>query len=165
MRPEYREIVARAEGRLARYRKLFRGLKRRELKEVERLFREAEEAAFREIDCLECGNCCITTGPRLSERDVERLAGALGLRPADFEQRYTRRDEDGDLVFLRLPCPLLGDDLYCSVYSRRPKACRDYPHTDDTGSARQLTLLLKNVTICPIAARAVEEVADAFGGA
>jgi hypothetical protein len=164
MRREYRQIIARVEGKLPRYRKLFRGLGRKGQREVERCFRAAHERAFAEINCLQCGNCCLTTGPRLSERDVQRLAGALSLRPARFIQRYTRRDEDGDLVFARMPCPLLGEDLYCSVYSVRPTACREYPHTEEVATARQLTLVLKNVTICPIAAQTVEDAADCYGG-
>ena len=164
MRPEYREIVARVEGRLGTYRKLFRSLSRKELKAAGRRFQEAEAEAYEEIDCLACGNCCITTGPELFERDVARLAEALGVKPADVVQRYTRRDEDGDRVFAFLPCPFLGEDLYCAVYRQRPKACREYPHIGETGTPRQLTLALKNVTICPIAALAVEEVADWYGG-
>ncbi len=33
------------------------------------------------------------------------------------------------------PCPFLGDDNYCSVYEARPKACREYPHTDRKNGA------------------------------
>jgi hypothetical protein len=148
------------EGKLGRYRKRVQNLNRKEMKALAERLREAEIRAYEEIDCLACGNCCRTTGPRLSERDIERLSGSLGIKAARVIERYTRLDEDGDRVFNRLPCPFLGEDTYCAVYAQRPKACREYPHIDEAGTARELTRLLKNVTICPIAAQVLEEAAE-----
>lgn len=43
---------------------------------------------------------------------------------------YLRVDEDNDKVFKSMPCPFLGEDNLCSIYDIRPKACREFPHTD-----------------------------------
>ncbi|MEZ5067203.1 MAG: YkgJ family cysteine cluster protein [Bacteroidia bacterium] len=32
-------------------------------------------------------------------------------------------------VLKKSPCPFLLDDNHCSIYSIRPQACREYPHT------------------------------------
>ena len=57
------------------------------------------------------------------------MAKYLKVKEGDFFATYLRVDEDGDTVMKALPCPL-GADNYCSVYPARPKACREYPHTD-----------------------------------
>ena len=81
-------------------------------------------------DCLLCANCCRSLGPRITDKDVERMAKALRIKTVDIISKYLRIDEDGDMVFQSMPCPFLGNDNYCSIYESRPKACREYPHTD-----------------------------------
>lgn len=119
------------------------------------------EEAFEEIDCLDCANCCRTLGPRITDADVQRLAAHLRLRPSAFTERYLRLDEDGDYVFLSMPCPFLGDDNYCSVYDVRPRACREYPHTDRRRMHQVLGLALKNSAVCPAVFRILEELRKA----
>jgi Fe-S-cluster containining protein len=109
------------------------------------------------IDCLSCGNCCRSLGPRLTDKDVERLAKALRMKPAAVEATYLRVDEDGDLVFNSMPCPFLGSDNYCSVYESRPKACREYPHTDRKRFYQIYKLSVKNAETCPIVYEVLNE--------
>jgi Fe-S-cluster containining protein len=52
-------------------------------------------------------------------------------------------------VLQSTPCPFLGPDNYCSVYEQRPKACREYPHTDRRRQKQLLELNLKNAQMCP----------------
>jgi Fe-S-cluster containining protein len=80
------------------------------------------------------------------------------MRPADFAVQHLRIDEDGDYIFWETPCPFLLPDNYCSVYDDRPKACREYPHTDRTRFYQVLDLTMKNTEVCP----AVVEIVDAL---
>ena len=57
-----------------------------------------DEASAR-IDCLTCGNCCRTLGPRITDKDVEKMSKALRMKAVDVINRYLRTDEDGDMVF------------------------------------------------------------------
>jgi uncharacterized protein len=107
------------------------------------------EAVFDEINCLDCANCCRTLGPRITDADVQRIAASLRIRPSVFVQNYLVVDEDGDYVFKSMPCPFLGSENYCSIYDVRPKACREYPHTDRRRVYQVLPLMLKNSAICP----------------
>lgn len=109
------------------------------------------------IDCLTCGNCCRSLGPRITDKDVERLAKALRMKPAAVVQQYLRVDEDGDMVFQSMPCPFLGADNYCSVYESRPKACREYPHTDRKKFYQIYKLSVKNAETCPIVYEVLNE--------
>lgn len=102
------------------------------------------------IDCLACANCCKTLGPRMTDRDIERLSKELRMKSVDFMQKYLKKDEDGDMVFQSMPCPFLGTDNYCAVYESRPKACREYPHTDRKRFYQIYKLSVTNAETCPI---------------
>ncbi len=80
------------------------------------------------------------------------------MKDAAFVDEYVRVDEDGDQVFKSMPCPFLGADNYCSVYEHRPKACREYPHTDRVKQHQLLKLHLKNAEICPAVELVLEDV-------
>jgi Fe-S-cluster containining protein len=107
------------------------------------------EAVFEEINCLDCANCCRTLGPRITDTDVQRIASYLRIKPSGFVEQYLVVDEEGDYIFRSMPCPFLGGDNYCSVYDVRPKACREYPHTDRRRVYQVMPLTLKNSSICP----------------
>ena len=95
--------------------------------------------------------------PKFTQKDVERIAAHFKLRPAEFVTKYLRVDEDGDTVLQQLPCPFLGDQNYCSIYDVRPKACRQYPHTDHPRQFKILPLTLKNTEVCPAVFNIVEQ--------
>ncbi len=131
------------------HRKLAKQIKRRAPADLDDRIHRLHHEAFARIDCLECANCCKTTGPLWIDKDVERVSKRLKMKPIDFESRYLRRDEDGDLVLKQLPCVFLGADHRCSIYDDRPKACREYPHTDRRRQAQIVDISLKNTAICP----------------
>lgn len=109
-----------------------------------------EEASER-IECLECANCCKSLGPAIYDKDIERMAKALRMKPSEVVETYLRVDEDKDYVFKTMPCPFLMPDNYCSIYESRPKACREYPHTDRKNFVQIYKLTVRNTYTCPIA--------------
>ena len=115
------------------------------------------EAVFETISCLECANCCRTLGPRITDTDVRRIAASLRIKPSVFVGQYLVVDEDGDYIFRSMPCPFLGNDNYCSIYENRPKACREYPHTDQRRVYQVMALTLKNSSICPAVFEILEQ--------
>ena len=106
-------------------------------------------AEFEKIECLECANCCKTISPAMNDSDVRRMAQALKMKVGVFTDTYVRLDEEGDYVFRQAPCPFLGSDNYCSIYASRPKACREYPHTDRKRFYQILDLTAQNTKTCP----------------
>ncbi|MFV0539889.1 MAG: YkgJ family cysteine cluster protein [Aestuariibaculum sp.] len=137
--------------------KFFRKLKNKPPKHLDYVMQELHEAEFNRTDCLACANCCKTTGPLFTDKDVERIAKFFKLKPQQFVEQYLHIDEDNDYVLRSVPCPFLHDDNYCSIYDVRPKACREYPHTDRKKFQQITNLTLKNVAICPAAFNIVEE--------
>lgn len=137
----------------------FQKWKRKPPKDLDERFHAAHEAAFERMDCLTCGNCCRTTSPIIRERDLDRLAKHLRVKPGALIDAHLRMDEDGDWVFRGAPCPFLDlEDNRCSVYEQRPQACREYPHTDRKHIAGILPLTARNAAICPAVAEVVVQV-------
>ena len=117
---------------------------------------ELHEAEFEKTDCLTCANCCKTTGPLFTDKDIQRIAKFLRMKVVDFIKQYLRIDEDNDYVLQTLPCSFLGTDNYCSIYKVRPKACSEFPHTNRKKFHQISKLTLENVKICPAAFQIVE---------
>ncbi len=141
------------------YQALVKKLRKLNPKTLDNTFLELHNQAFEHIDCLECANCCRSLGPRLTNTDIKRLASHLKLKSSDFIEQYLSIDEDKDYVFKAMPCPFLMDDNYCMVYKSRPKACREYPHTNQKNMKSILSVCVKNIKTCPV----VEEIFDELG--
>ena len=54
-------------------------------------------------------------------------------------------------VIQKVPCTFLNDDNTCQIYEVRPKACREYPHTNQDNFFRRGKLNAKNTLVCPAA--------------
>jgi Fe-S-cluster containining protein len=79
------------------------------------------------------------------------------MKPQQFIDAYLQMDEENDYVLQQVPCTFLGADNYCTIYDVRPKACREFPHTDRKKFQQISHLPLKNIAICPAAYNIVEE--------
>ncbi|MES2559765.1 MAG: YkgJ family cysteine cluster protein [Bacteroidota bacterium] len=156
------ELKAKALQKKAENKKFFDQLKKRTPKDLDQQFQELHEEAFDHIDCLTCANCCKTTGPLFKQKDIERLASHLRMRPAQFVETYLHIDEDHDYVLNVLPCPFLGADNYCSVYEHRPNACREYPHTNQRKMHTLFKETFNNVAICPAVYEIVEKLKKVY---
>jgi Fe-S-cluster containining protein len=146
-----------AKEKHAENKKFFTKLKKKPPKDLDYVMQELHEEEFQRTDCLTCANCCKTTGPLFTTADVERVAKHLRLKPQKFIDTYLRIDEDKDYVLQSVPCTFLDTENYCIIYDVRPKACREFPHTDRKKFQQIGNLTLKNVAICPAAFKIVEE--------
>lgn len=92
--------------------------------------------------CQQCGQCCEKLGlPWPSSKNLKEMAKFLKMDADDIIERYY-----GNLVkhngkkFIekyqkdrRTPCPFLGNDKNCKIYTVRPDPCRAYPLDTDFG--------------------------------
>ena len=138
--------------------KFFGKLRKKPPKDLDYIMQDLHEAEFKKTDCLNCANCCKTTGPLFTNADIERIAKHFRMKPQKFIDQFLRMDEENDYVLQSVPCTFLGADNYCSIYEVRPKACREFPHTDRKKFQQISNLTLKNVAICPAAYNIVEEI-------
>ena len=152
-----RKLPKLAKDKHGENKKFFAKLKKKPPKQLDYLMQELHEAEFARTDCLQCANCCKTTGPLFTNADISRIAKHFKMKEQQFIARFLRVDEDGDHVLQHVPCTFLDADNYCMIYDVRPKACREYPHTDRKKFHQIDKLTLKNVAICPAAFHIVEE--------
>jgi Fe-S-cluster containining protein len=83
------------------------------------------------LSCMKCASfCCKLAGyVEVRRSDIRRLAKHLGLTVPEFEAKHivevTRKGEK--LIKSGYDtCQFLKDDRRCSVYSARPRDCREY---------------------------------------
>ena len=165
LKPSLHDIEKLAKDTHLESKKYFDKLKKKTPKNLDYVMQELHDAEFKKTDCLTCANCCKTTGPLFTSADVERISKHLRQKPQQFIAQYLRVDEDQDYVLQSVPCTFLDADPseseqakqnYCMIYEVRPKACREFPHTDRKKFQQITDLTLKNVAICPAAFNIVE---------
>jgi len=156
MQQQIEQLPKRAKDKHKENKAFFSKLKKKPPKQLDYLMQELHDDEFEKTDCLQCANCCKTTGPLFTDKDIERIAKHFKMKPQQFIKTYLRIDEDNDYVLQSVPCAFLGADNYCSIYEVRPKACREFPHTNRKKFQQISSLTLKNVAICPAAFNIVE---------
>ncbi|MGQ1889587.1 YkgJ family cysteine cluster protein [Thermophagus sp. OGC60D27] len=150
------KFKATSRSRSAENKAFLKKVGRRKPKDLDEVVHRLHEETFQEVNCLECANCCKTTSPIIIDRDIDRIAKHLKIKPSELIHQYLKLDEEGDYVFREAPCPFLMDDNYCLIYDVRPRACREYPHTDRKRFHQILNLTWRNTLVCPAVLDIVE---------
>ena len=159
------QLAKEAKDKHLENKKYFVKLKNKPPKNLDYVMQDLHDAEFKKTDCLKCANCCKTTSPIFKDVDIDRISKHLRIRPAELVKQHLHLDSDGDYVLNSSPCTFLGSDNYCSIYDHRPKACREYPHTDRKNMAGILPLTLENTQVCPAVFEIVEQLKSAgLGG-
>jgi hypothetical protein len=152
-----KELPALAAEKLPESKKYFQKLKKRTPKNLDLIMQDLHNKEFEKTDCLTCANCCKTTSPIFSIGDIERISKHLKMKVLAFTEQYLRRDEDDFYVLKSAPCTFLDEtDNTCFIYDVRPRACKEYPHTDRRKFSQITDLTLKNTEICPAVYNIIE---------
>lgn len=146
----------------AENRAIVKRLRRKRGKALDNAADEAHEEVFSKLDCLDCAGCCSGIPPIVNKTDVGRISKKFGMKPVEFEEQYLTEDEDGDTVMNTSPCPFLLDDHKCMIYDIRPKACRQFPHTDEMSFSKNIKLHAMNAKICPGVFHILRKLDEAF---
>ncbi len=152
----FKELKNKAISKQGENKKFFSKIPAKKYKVLDRVIGHIHDEVFDEIDCLNCANCCKTISPIIYESDISRMSKQLKMNTHDFKEKYIRMDEEGDYIFNRIPCPFLDENNYCRVYDNRPKACREYPHTNQDRFYQVINKTLLNTYICPAVYEIVE---------
>ena len=143
-------------------RRFLEKLKKKKPKDLDVKVAGLHDEVFEYTDCLECANCCKSISPVVIDRDIDRIAKHLKMSPSEMTKQYLELDKDEDYVFRQTPCPFLMPDNYCMIYEVRPRACREYPHTDRKRFYQINTLTWKNTFVCPAVFDVVEKLKDIY---
>ena len=138
------------------HRNFFIKLRKKTPKNLDAIMEKLHDDEFKKSDCLQCANCCKTTSPIFTNKDIERISKSFRIKTRQFIDNYLNVDDDQDYVLKSSPCTFLADDNTCNIYDVRPKACQEYPHTNRKNFEKISELTLKNVSICPATFNIVE---------
>lgn len=150
------ELPEKAKEKWVENKKYFAKLKKKQRKRLDVLMNEIHDDEFQRTDCLTCANCCKTSSPIFTEKDIARISKHLRMKENKFIDQYLQRDTDDFMVLKTSPCAFLDQDNSCFIYDVRPKACSEYPHTNRKKFIQITDLTLKNTEICPAVFNIVE---------
>jgi uncharacterized protein len=126
---------------------------------VERRFKVIAQHVEEAVDCTQCANCCRVATTQINNRDTERLARYLGLKPSDLLREYTEEMAEGRILKrTEAGCIFLQGNL-CSVYEARPQTCELFPHlVKGNGSLlSRMWHMPDRAVYCPIVYNALEQ--------
>lgn len=158
-----KELPEKAKEVYVESKKYFARLKKRTPKNLDLVMQKLHDDEFKKTDCLTCGNCCKTTSPIFTDKDIQRISKHFKMKVVNFTSQYLERDVDDFHVLKTAPCSFLDlSDNTCSIYDVRPKACGEYPHTNRRKFIQITDLTLKNVEICPATYNIIEALKKKF---
>ncbi len=158
MQEQLSSLPRRAKEKYSDTKKYFNRLKKKSPKRLDLLMQELHDEEFQRTDCLTCANCCKTTSPIFTDKDIARISKHLRMKEGKFIDQYLQRDADDFMVLQSAPCTFLDTtDNTCFIYDVRPKACAEYPHTNRKKFIQLTNLTLKNTEVCPAVFNIVEE--------
>ncbi|MBU0927678.1 MAG: YkgJ family cysteine cluster protein [Spirochaetes bacterium] len=162
MEHEYELLLEKSRERNDFIKRQMKYLGKFNMKNFDHVVADFHEEAFALIDCLKCGNCCRTIGPKMNEPDIKRACKAFGLDQKRFVAESLVRDEDLGWMVAVMPCPFLRDDNACDIYDVRPRDCDDFPYTRERGIQRALGRLAFNTEFCPAAYLIAEKIIERY---
>ena len=155
-------LTKRALDKQKENKKYFARLKKRTPKTLDLTVQKIHDKVFEKTDCLACANCCKTTSPIFTEKDIQRISKHLKMKESKFVDQFLQRDDDDFYVLHSAPCTFLMGDNTCLIYDVRPKACSEYPHTNRRKFIQLTDLTIKNTEVCPAAFEIVEDLKKAI---
>jgi uncharacterized protein len=143
-----------------RIRNFLTGLQSKAPKELDALKLEADKKVWKELDCLDCANCCKTMSPTYTRKDILRISKHLGMSEKAFREKWLYKDRTGDWMNKKQPCQFL--DLktnMCDIYAVRPRDCAGFPHHGKK-MVDYMHMYKQNIEFCPATHRLVEKIQE-----
>ena len=138
-------------------------LKGQDFERIDSIVHEINEQITSQIDCKNCGNCCKSLRPCLTESEIDTLSAIDDLKRADFIKRFVGSDNFEEVKYLKdIPCKYLNNKT-CSIYTNRPEDCKSYPHTQKPEFITRALGMIDNYGICPIVFNLFEQLKRKLG--
>ena len=69
----------------------FTKLRKKPPKQLDYIMQELHEEEFERTDCLQCANCCKTTGPLFTDKDIQRISKSFKMKEQQFIENNTNK--------------------------------------------------------------------------
>ena len=120
-----------------------------------------DAAMWKEVNCMECANCCKTMTPTYTTTDIRRISAHLGMTSKEFKEKWLVKEEDtGDWVNTTQPCQFLKNNK-CSIYDVRPRDCAEFPHHNKKPFDMYNDTFKNNLVHCPATLNLVDRLKKA----
>ncbi len=117
--------------------------------DMPKLVAKIDATVWKDVNCMECANCCKTMTPTFTKKDIKRISGHLGMQPKEFIDKWLKKEEDtGDMVNTTQPCQFLVNNM-CSIYEVRPADCAEFPHHNKKPFDLYNETFTNNLPHCP----------------
>ena len=156
MQDQLKSLSKKVQENKRAHRNFFIKLRKKTPKNLDAIMEKLHDDEFKKADCLQCANCCKTTSPIFTNKDIARISKAFRIKTRQFIDTYLNVDADQDYVLKSSPCTFLADENTCNIYDIRPKACQEYPHTNRKSFEKISDLTIQNLSICPATFNIVE---------
>jgi hypothetical protein len=108
-------------------------------------------------ECQRCTACCRWPGQvRLTDAEIDAMAGYLGLAVHEFTEQFTRLREDRRGLALREKpngeCVFL-EGIVCRVQPVKPQQCRDFPSLWNFPGFEKECRAIARIVGCPLPGR------------
>ena len=134
-------------------------LKGQDGRSVDRIVHAFHQEISRQIDCTECGNCCIQLKAELHSKDIAVLAQLENITDESYQNKYCEKNEFGEISLKTMPCRYL-EGKKCRIYEHRPEECKRFPYTHEDGFISRLWGMIAFYEICPIVFNLMEQLKD-----
>ena len=108
LQPKLNDLPKLVKDKQLENKKFLEKLKKKPPKNLDYTMQDLHDKEFKKTNCLDCANCCKTTGPLFTLADIERISKHIKLKPQQFITTYLRIDEDNDYVLQTTPCTFFG---------------------------------------------------------
>lgn len=152
-----RSYKQRMRYRRSSMRRFLTKIEKEKSKNIDQLVQAANKAVWKEIDCLQCANCCKTMTPTYTVKDMKRIAAHFNMSVAAFKKRWLYKDKSGDWMNVKQPCQFLQKDNTCSIYAIRPRDCSGFPYLT-LKIADYAHVHKQNIEYCPATFSMVEKI-------
>ena len=98
MQKEIDSLKQQAKEKLKENKKFLDRLRQKPPKHLDTIMQDLHTKTFNKVDCLECANCCKTTSPIVTDKDTQRIAKHLKMKPHKLIEQYLVKDADDDYV-------------------------------------------------------------------
>jgi Fe-S-cluster containining protein len=125
----------------------------------------ADKETWKELNCLDCANCCKTMSPTYTKKDRMRISKHLGMTEKAFREKWLYKDNTGDWMNKKQPCQFL--DLttnMCNIYSVRPRDCAGFPHHTKKKMVDYMHMYKQNIEFCPATYSVVQKIMEKVKG-
>ena len=102
---KFEHKAAKKKGKLIKFLKKLDKLVPEDMQDV---VKEEDAIVWKDIDCLECANCCKTMTPTYNPKDIKRIAAHFDMTPKEFKTKWLYKDDNGDWMNTSTPCQFLG---------------------------------------------------------